>query len=126
MGGLKTQPCQNILDEGFCRYGASCQFAHSRAEMERAAGAAGPGMGGSPMSQVIQVPRYPFGCFVGTVPYQQCFGSGFVFYGSGSRVFFLNPDPVPDPDPGKEKTFRKAIQKNLGVPTSMVLIYLYF
>ena len=33
-------------------------------------------------------------------------------------------DPVPDP--GKEKTFRKAIQKNLGVPTSMVLIYLYF
>ena len=39
--------------------------------------------------------------------------------------FFLNPDPVPDPDPGKEKTFRKAIQKNLGVPTSMVLIYLY-
>jgi len=40
--------------------------------------------------------------------------------------FFLNPDPVPDPDPGKEKTFRKAIQKNLGVPTNMVLIYLYF
>ena len=37
--------------------------------------------------------------------------------------FFLNPDPVPDP--GKETTFRKAIQKNLGVPTSMVLIYLY-
>ena len=35
--------------------------------------------------------------------------------------FFLNPDP----DPGKEKTFRKAIQKNLGVPTSMVLFYLY-
>ena len=40
--------------------------------------------------------------------------------------FFLDPDPVPDPDPGKEKTFRKAMQKNLGVPTSMVLIYLYF
>ena len=35
--------------------------------------------------------------------------------------FFLNPDP----DPGKEKTFRKAIQKNLGVPTSTILIYLY-
>ena len=41
------------------------------------------------------------------------------------QSFFLNPDPVPDP--GKEKTFRKAIQKNLGVPTStvLVLIYLY-
>ena len=37
--------------------------------------------------------------------------------------FFLNSDPVPDP--GKEETFRKAIQKNLGVPTSTVLIYLY-
>ena len=34
--------------------------------------------------------------------------------------FFLNPDP----DPGKEKTFRKAIQKNLGVPTSTVGTYL--
>jgi hypothetical protein len=36
----------------------------------------------------------------------------------------LDPDPVPDPDldPGKEKTFRKAIQKNLRVLTNMVLI----
>ena len=30
---------------------------------------------------------------------QQCFGSGFVFYGSGSWIFFPNPDP----DPGNKK-----------------------
>ena len=31
---------------------------------------------------------------------------------------------TPDPDPGKEKSFRKAIQKNFGVPTSTVLIFM--
>jgi hypothetical protein len=35
--GYKAQPCQNMLEEGFCRYGNQCQFAHSRAELERAA-----------------------------------------------------------------------------------------
>ena len=48
-----------------------------------------------------------------------------LFFTDPDPGFFLNPDPDPVPDPGKEKTFRKAIQKNLGVPTSMVLIYLY-
>jgi hypothetical protein len=37
---------------------------------------------------------------------KQCFETRFVFSGSGSRVFFLKPDPDqvpdPDPDPGKE------------------------
>jgi len=32
----------------------------------------------------------------------------------------------PEPDPGKKKTFRKAIHKKWGIPTKMVLIDLYF
>jgi hypothetical protein len=37
LSSYKTQPCKNILEEGFCRYGSSCQFAHSKVEMEMAA-----------------------------------------------------------------------------------------
>ena len=50
MTGYKTQPCKNVVEEGFCRYGNSCQFAHSRAEMEMAG--AGGGGTATAMNQV--------------------------------------------------------------------------
>ena len=60
MTGYKTQPCKNVVEEGFCRYGNSCQFAHSRAEMEMAGAGGGVGGGGTAtaMNQVSNTTLY--------------------------------------------------------------------
>ena len=47
----------------------------------------------------------------------QCFGSGFVFYGSGTRDFFSIRIRIQV----KKKHLEMQFKKNLGVPTSMVL-----
>ena len=58
MTGYKTQPCKNVVEEGFCRYGNSCQFAHSRAEMEMAGAGGGGGGTATAMNQVSNTTLY--------------------------------------------------------------------
>jgi hypothetical protein len=85
--GYKAQPCQNMLEEGFCRYGNQCQFAHSRAELERAAtGGDGP----FNMSQVCLLTsvEYPDPHAFG--PPESGSGSISQRYGSGSFPFLIN------------------------------------